>query len=48
MKVTSVRYEEIPKPLPKKREQTVYVVNVTQSQKFLLEQFMKDNYIHWS
>lgn len=46
-KITSVIYEEIEKPQPKKRVSVTYNLNINEEQKTALEYFMKQNYIEF-
>lgn len=43
--ITEVSYEEIPKPLPKVKEEIRYFVEVTGEQREGLERYMREQYI---
>ena len=43
--ITSVKYEEIEKPKPKKKTKIVYELSLTKEQEFLLEKYMDDFHI---
>lgn len=45
-RISSVTYEEISKPLPKKKKRVQYDLTLTAYQKRILEDFMKENHIH--
>jgi hypothetical protein len=45
--ITSVEYEEIPKPQPKERINVTYTLELTRDQKIALEHFFKKNNIDY-
>lgn len=46
-KVTSVTYNEVDKPLPKSKQKVDYSLTLTNYQKSILENFMKENHIEF-